>query len=65
MKTLKIILMVIGVAVLAYGLYTMITPEVSVDLGVVDVQAQDNKDSYITMGIGLIVLLIGAFMKGK
>lgn len=58
-KTIKLIFLVAGVALLVYGIYLLIIPETSVDLGIVNIEAQDNKNAYITIGLGLVSLLAG------
>ncbi|WP_338358611.1 hypothetical protein [Yeosuana marina] len=58
-KTIKFILLFAGVGLLVYGIYRLVVPETSVDLGIVDIEAQDNKNAYITIGLGLASLLIG------
>lgn len=63
-KTVKMILMVVGVVLVGYGIYTMIAPEAAVSIGPLDVEAQDNKNSYITIGLGIAALAIG-FLGGK
>ncbi|NNC69423.1 MAG: hypothetical protein HKN90_01215 [Flavobacteriaceae bacterium] len=64
-KSIKTILLVVGLILLVYGIYTMIAPEASVDLGVIKAEAQDNSNSYITIGLGIVVLLIGLFAGKK
>ena len=45
-NTLKFVLLIAGVVLIGYGLYTAITPEVSLDAGPLQVQAQgDNTQS--------------------
>ncbi|MGB5418916.1 hypothetical protein [Algibacter sp.] len=63
-KTIKLILLVAGVALLVYGLYLLVIPETSVDLGIIDIKAQDNENAYITIGLGLVTLLVG-FLVGR
>ena len=63
-KTVKTVLLVVGVALVAYGIYTMIAPEASVSVGPLEVEAQDNTNAYITIGLG-IVALIASFLGGK
>lgn len=58
-KTIKLIFLVAGIGLLAYGIYLLIIPETSVDLGIVNIEAQDNKNAYITIGLGLASLLAG------
>ena len=57
-STVKMILLVVGVVLLCYGIYTLIAPEASMDLGVVSAEVQDNNDSYITIGLGLVAVVL-------
>ena len=62
-KTVQVILLLVGVILIGYGIYTMITPEASVDLGIVETEIQDNSNAYITIGLGLasvILALLGS-----
>lgn len=63
-KTIKTILMVIGLVLVGYGIYKMITPEASLDIGIAKIESQDNTDAYITIGLGLAALVLG-FLGGK
>lgn len=63
-KSVKLVLLIVGVVLIGYGIYTMIMPETSVDLAVVKIEGQDNTNSYITIGLGLVAL-IGSFLGGK
>ena len=56
--------MVVGIILLAYGIYTMVAPEASISVGPLNVEAQDNTNSYITIGLG-IVALVASFLGGK
>ncbi len=58
-KTIKMILLIAGVGLLAYGIYLLVMPETSLDLGIVDIETQDNKNAYITIGLGLASLFAG------
>lgn len=59
-KAIKSILIIVGLALLGYGIYTLIVPETIFSIGSLDVKAQDNNNnSYITIGLGLLALLIG------
>ncbi|MBW4969593.1 LPXTG cell wall anchor domain-containing protein [Croceibacter atlanticus] len=64
-NTLKFVLLIAGVVLIGYGLYTAITPEVSLDAGPLQVQAQgDNTQSYAMIGLGVLALIGGiAFRK--
>ncbi len=63
-KSIKTILLVAGIALLGYGIYTLIAPEAKFDIGILKVEAQDNNNAYITIGLGLLALGIG-FFAGK
>lgn len=64
-KSVKTILIIVGVGLLAYGIYTMIIPETQISIGDLDlVEEQDNTNAYITIGLGLVALLI-SFFGGK
>ena len=59
-KSIKRILVVVGIVLLGYGIYTFITPEAVVSIGSVDIiEAQDNSNAYFTIVIGLVLLFIG------
>ena len=57
-KTIQAILLVVGVFLIGYGLYSMITPEASVDLGIVEAEIQDNNNAYVNMGFGLTAIIL-------
>lgn len=64
-NVLKIVLLIIGIGLIGYGLYTLITPEFSIDAGPLQVQAQgDNTQSYAMIVFGVLALVGGlAFRK--
>lgn len=53
-KTVKMILLIVGIVLIGYGIYTLIAPEASVSVGGLSVEAQDNKESYITIALGIV-----------
>ena len=53
-KTVKMILLIVGIVLIGYGIYTLIAPEASVSVGDISVEAQDNTDAYITIGLGIV-----------
>jgi len=57
-KAIQAILLVVGVFLIGYGLYSMITPEASIDLGIVEAEIQDNNNAYINMGFGLAAIVL-------
>ena len=64
-KTIKTVLLVVGVILVGYGIYTMIQPEAQVSIGDVDLlTTQDNTSSYITIALGIIAIAI-SLVKGK
>lgn len=63
-KAVKSILTIIGIALLCYGIYTMIAPEASISIGDIGIEAQDNTNAYITIGLGILALAV-AFLSGK
>ncbi|APG64725.1 hypothetical protein LPB136_04830 [Tenacibaculum todarodis] len=64
-KTIKTILIVVGILLVAYGAYEIIVPEASLDIGIAEFEAQDNNSAYITLGAGIVTLLIGLFVNKK
>lgn len=63
-KSVKMILLVVGVVLVIYGIYTLIAPEASVGIGDLSIEAQDNNNSYITIGLGLVAVVL-SFLGGK
>lgn len=64
-KTIKTVLLVVGIILLAYGFYTMVVPETQISIGDVDlVEAQDNTNAYITIGLGILAVVL-SLIKGK
>lgn len=65
-KNIKTVLLVAGIVILGYGIYTLIQPEAQVSIGDVDlVKAQDNTNSYITMAIGIVAIALSSFAGKK
>ncbi|WP_445958080.1 hypothetical protein [Yeosuana sp.] len=64
-KTIKLILLVAGIGLFVYGIYLLVMPETSLDLGIVNIETQDNKNAYITIGLGLASLLAGLIVGKK
>lgn len=61
----KTVLLILGIGFLIYGAYTFIQPEASVDVLGMSFEEQDNSQAFISMGIGLVLTLAGAFVSGK
>ena len=60
----KLILLIAGILLLGYGVYTLIAPEASLDIGILKVEEQDNTNAYITIAFGLVALGL-SFFAGK
>ncbi|SKB58230.1 hypothetical protein SAMN05660776_1891 [Salegentibacter holothuriorum] len=64
-NVLKIVLLVIGVGMIGYGVYRLITPEFAIDAGPLQIEAHgDNTQSYAMIGFGVLAL-IGGLAFGK
>ncbi|KAB8154022.1 LPXTG cell wall anchor domain-containing protein [Kordia sp. TARA_039_SRF] len=63
-KSIKMVLLIAGIALIAYGIYMVISPETSVDLAVAEIEGQDNTNAFITIGLGIVALL-GGLLGGK
>ena len=60
-NTLKIVLLIVGIFLVIYGLYTLFTPEVSMQAGPLKIEAQgDNTQAYAMIGLGILALIGGA-----
>lgn len=65
-NTLQIVLLVVGIILVIYGLYTLLTPEVSMQAGPLKVEAQgDNTQSYAMIGLGILALVGAAAFNRK
>lgn len=64
-KAIQAVLLLVGVILIGYGIYTMITPEASVDLGIVEAEIQDNNDAYITIGLGIAAVVLSLLASRK
>ncbi|WP_372753140.1 hypothetical protein [Mariniflexile sp.] len=59
-KHIKAILIIVGVVLFVFGVYTLMEPETLVRVGELDlVKVQDNSNAYITIGLGFASILIG------
>jgi len=64
-NVLKFVLLIIGIGLIGYGLYQIITPEVSINAGPLQLEAHgDNTQSYAMIVFGALALVGGlAFRK--
>lgn len=59
-NSIKKVLLIVGIILLGYGIYTLITPESSVSIGDLSIlETQDNTNAYITIAFGLVSLALG------
>ena len=59
-NVLKIVLLVIGIGLIVYGLYAVITPEFAINAGPIQVEAHgDNTQYYAMIGFGILALIGG------
>ena len=63
-KTIKTVLMVVGILLIAYGIYKVVAPEASVSIGDFGIEAQDNNEAYMTIGLGIAALFL-SLIAGK
>ncbi|EDP97668.1 hypothetical protein U8527_04945 [Kordia algicida OT-1] len=63
-KTVKLVLLIVGIALIGYGIFMFVTPETSVDLAIVEIEEQDNTNAFIMIGLG-VVALIGSLVGGR
>lgn len=64
-KMIKLILIIAGAIFLMYGGYELITPETSIDLGITEIETQNNNNAYIAIGVGVVILLTSLLVKNK
>ncbi|PTX42018.1 hypothetical protein C8P64_2432 [Christiangramia gaetbulicola] len=64
-NVLKFVLLIIGVGLVGYGVYNLVTPEFAIDAGPLQFEAHgDNTQSYAMIVFGLLSLIGGlAFNK--
>jgi len=64
-NVLKFVLLIIGIGLIGYGVYDLITPEFAIDAGPLQVEAHgDNTQSYAMIVFGILSLVGGlAFRK--
>ncbi len=64
-KIVKTLLILSGLVLTAYGVYKVIAPEATVDIGIAEFNSQDNKKAYISLAVGIAILVISGFVKKK
>jgi hypothetical protein len=67
MKILKIVLLIVGVILIAFGLYTAFVPQEVLDIGPLEVNAKEGLSNQTLgmIGIGVLALIAGALLKNR
>lgn len=67
MKILKIVLMLVGVVLVIFGLYTAFVPQTVVDIGPLEVNAKEGLSNQTLgmIGIGVLALIAGVMIKER
>ena len=65
-NVLKFVLLIIGVGLVVYGVYNLVTPEFAIDAGPLQVEAHgDNTQSYAMIVFGILSLVGGLAFKKR
>ncbi|MDQ7916025.1 hypothetical protein RBU60_00410 [Mesonia sp. MT50] len=65
-NTLKVVLLILGMALIGYGLYTVIFPHISLEDGVSHISAKaDQTQSFAMVCLGILTLVCGLAFKKK
>jgi len=65
-NTLKIVLLIAGIALIGYGLYTVLFPHISLNDGASKIPAKtDNTQSFAMVSLGILTLVCGLAFKKK
>ena len=62
---LKTILLIIGIGLIGYGIYLIVTPDVQADILGVEITANDNKvssESILLIALGLLAIAVPRFI---
>ncbi|HAT66006.1 MAG TPA: hypothetical protein DCS66_15650 [Flavobacteriaceae bacterium] len=67
MKILKTALLVVGIVLIAFGLYNAFVPQEVLDVGPLEVSAKEglSNQSLAMIGLGVVALIAGAFLKNR
>ncbi|UAB79959.1 hypothetical protein INR76_07365 [Marixanthomonas sp. SCSIO 43207] len=67
MKVLKLILILVGVALIIFGLYNAFVPQEVVGIGNLEVSAKEglSNQTLAMIALGVLALLAGAFIKKR
>ncbi|PNQ73444.1 hypothetical protein C1T31_08015 [Hanstruepera neustonica] len=64
-NTIKKILLIVGIIIVGYGIYTLVAPEASIGIGDLSIEAQDNDNSYVTIALGLASIALSFLGRKK
>ena len=65
-NTLKIVLLLIGLVLIGYGLYTVVFPHISLEDGTTKIPAKtDNTQSFAMICLGILSLVCGIAFKKR
>ncbi len=67
-KTAKTILLLVGILLIAYGIYKIVTPDVQGEVLGMEFSANDNEistESIVLIALGILALLAPRFIKSK
>ena len=67
MKILKLVLVIVGVVLIGFGLYSAFVPQQIVDIGPLEVNAKEGMTNQTLgmIGFGVVALIAGAFLKNR
>ena len=67
MKILSLVLIIVGIVLIAFGLYKAFVPQEVLDIGPLQVNAKEglSNQSLAMMGLGVLALVAGAFLNKK
>jgi len=65
-NTLRIVLLILGIALIGYGLYTVFFPHISLEDGTSTISAKDDQtQSFAMVCLGILTLVCGLAFKKK
>lgn len=67
MKILKLILVIVGIALIGFGLYTILVPQEVLDMGALEVKKKEgfNNQTIGMIGLGVVALVAGTFLSRR